>query len=46
MIDEIEGIDEIEKIEEIEGIEEIDEIEGDFKGVFSLLLLGRRVGGG
>ena len=33
-------------IDEIEGIEKIEEIEGDFKGVFSLLLLGRRVGGG
>ena len=36
----------IEEIEEIEVIEQIDEIEGEFKGVFSLLLLGRRVGGG
>ena len=36
----------IEEIEEIDEIEQIDEIEGDFKGVFSLLLLGRRVGGG
>lgn len=40
MIDEIGGIDEIDEIEEIE------KIEGEFKGVFSLLLLGRRVGGG
>ena len=39
-------IEEIEEIDEIEKIEVIDEIEGDFKGVFSLLLLGRRVGGG
>ena len=43
MIEEIEGIEEIDEIDEIE---EIEKIEGDFKGVFSLLLLGRRVGGG
>ena len=36
----------IEEIEKIEVIEQIDEIEGEFKGVFSLLLLGRRVGAG
>ena len=36
----------IEEIEKIEVIEEIEELEGDFKGVFSLLLLGRRVGAG
>ena len=42
----IDEIDEIDEIEKIEKIEEIEEIEGDFKGVFSLLLLGRRVGGG
>ena len=36
----------IEQIEEIEEIEKIEKIEGNFKGVFSLLLLGRRVGGG
>ena len=39
-------IEEIDEIEKIEVIEQIDEIEGEFKGVFSLLLLGRRVGGG
>ena len=39
-------IEEIEEIDEIDEIEVIDEIEGDFKGVFSLLLLGRRVGAG
>ena len=36
----------IDEIDEIDVIEQIDEIEGDFKGVFSLLLLGRRVGAG
>ena len=42
----IEEIEEIDEIEKIEVIEQIDEIEGEFKGVFSLLLLGRRVGAG
>ena len=42
----IDEIDEIEEIAEIEEIEKIEKIEGEFKGVFSLLLLGRRVGAG